>query len=68
MAIQGLGNMSPDQLRFEVQRGAKLVQPEKQTPIGEGQEAFRFDGEYWNDELRSYRVSIPSRCVEEGAL
>jgi hypothetical protein len=51
-----------------IKRGAKLVQPEKQTPIGEGQEAFRFDGEYWNDELRSYRVSIPSRCVEEGAL
>jgi hypothetical protein len=25
MAIQGLGNMSPDQLRFEIQRGAKLV-------------------------------------------
>ncbi len=51
-----------------IKRGAKVVQPEKQTPIGPGQEAFRFDGEYWNDELRSYRVSIPSRCVEEGAL
>jgi hypothetical protein len=51
-----------------IKRGAKLVQPEKQAPLGEGQEAFRFDGEYWNDELRSYRVSIPSRCVEEGAL
>lgn len=51
-----------------IKRGAKLVQPEKQQPIGPGQEAFRFDGEYWNDELRSYRVSIPSRCVEEGAL
>jgi hypothetical protein len=51
-----------------IKRGAKLVQPEKQTPISEGQEAFRFDGEYWNDELRSYRVSIPSRCLEEGAL
>jgi hypothetical protein len=25
MAIQGLGNMSSDQLRFEIQRGAKLV-------------------------------------------
>jgi len=25
MNIQGLGNMSPDQLRFEIQRGAKLV-------------------------------------------
>jgi len=51
-----------------IKRGAKLVQPEKETPIGPGQEAFRFDGEYWNDELRSYRVSLPSRCVEEGQL
>jgi hypothetical protein len=51
-----------------IKRGSKLVLPEKETPIKEGQEAFRFDGEYWNDELRSYRVSIPSRCVEEGAL
>jgi hypothetical protein len=51
-----------------IKRGAKLVQPEKQAPLAEGQEAFRFDGEYWNDELRSYRVSIPSRCIEEGAL
>jgi hypothetical protein len=51
-----------------IKRGAKLVQPEKQSPLRPGQEAFRFDGEYWNDELRSYRVSIPSRCVEEGAL
>jgi hypothetical protein len=51
-----------------IKRGAKLVQPEKQSPLAEGQEAFRFDGEYWNDELRSYRVSIPSRCVDEGAL
>jgi hypothetical protein len=51
-----------------IKRGAKLVQPEKQQPLAAGQEAFRFDGEYWNDELRSYRVSIPSRCVEEGAL
>jgi hypothetical protein len=25
MAIQGIGNMTPDQLRFELQRGAKLV-------------------------------------------
>ena len=51
-----------------IKRGAKLVQPEKQAPLAEGQEAFRFDGEYWNDELRSYRVRIPSRCIEEGAL
>ncbi len=36
-------------------------------PLTSAQVAFQFDGEYWNDELRSYRVSIPSRCIEEGA-
>jgi hypothetical protein len=50
-----------------VKRGAKLVQPEKETPLTSAQIAFKFTGEYWNDELRSYRVSIPSRCIEEGA-
>ena len=50
-----------------VKRGAKLAQPEKQAPLTSAQIAFKFTGEYWNDELRSYRVSIPSRCIEEGA-
>ena len=50
-----------------VKRGAKLVQPEKQAALTSAQIAFKFTGEYWNDELRSYRVSIPSRCIEEGA-
>lgn len=50
-----------------VKRGAKLAQPEKETPLTAAQIGFKFTGEYWNDELRSYRVSIPSRCIEEGA-
>ncbi|HUM13018.1 MAG TPA: hypothetical protein VLT82_18865 [Myxococcaceae bacterium] len=50
-----------------VKRGAKLAQPEKQVQLTSAQIAFKFTGEYWNDELRSYRVSIPSRCLEEGA-
>jgi hypothetical protein len=50
-----------------VKRGAKLAQPEKQAQLTSAQIAFKFTGEYWNDELRSYRVSIPSRCIEEGA-
>jgi hypothetical protein len=28
--------------------------------------SFPFKGEYWNDELRSYRFSLESRCSEEG--
>ncbi|HSP18023.1 MAG TPA: hypothetical protein VLQ79_00800, partial [Myxococcaceae bacterium] len=50
-----------------VKRGAKLAQTEKDPQITAAQLHFKFDGEYWNDELRSYRVSIPSRCIEEGA-
>jgi hypothetical protein len=50
-----------------VKRGAKLAQPEKQAQLTSAQIAFKFTGEYWNDELRSYRVTIPSRCIEEGA-
>ena len=49
-----------------VKRGAKLAQPEKEIPLTNAQIGFKFTGEYWNDELRSYRVSIPSRCIEEG--
>lgn len=33
--------------------------------VGPTQVAFPFDNEYWNDELRSYRVRIDSRCLEE---
>lgn len=33
MATQGLGNMSPDQLRFEIQRGAKLVRYQYCVPL-----------------------------------
>jgi hypothetical protein len=50
-----------------IKKGSKLVLPEKEIAVTSAQLAFRFDGEYWNDELRSYRVSIPSRCLEEGA-
>ena len=49
-----------------VKQGAKLVAPEKQAALTSAQVAFKFAGEYWNDELRSYRVSIHSRCIEEG--
>ncbi|MGZ6162072.1 MAG: hypothetical protein ACXWLS_01975 [Myxococcaceae bacterium] len=50
-----------------VKRGAKLAQTEKEIPLTSAHLNFKFDGEYWNDELRSYRVSIPGRCIEEGA-
>ena len=48
-----------------VKKGAKVVAPEDESALSPAQVAFRFSGEYWNDELRSYRVNIESRCIEE---
>ena len=41
--------------------------PIEEKPLSEHQVAFRFDDEYWNDELRDYRFSLKSRCIEETA-
>ncbi|HZI10281.1 MAG TPA: hypothetical protein VE153_07775, partial [Myxococcus sp.] len=48
-----------------VKKGAKVVAPQDEQLMSPAQVAFRFDGEYWNDELKSYRVRIESRCIEE---
>jgi hypothetical protein len=48
-----------------VKRGTKLSQPEEDVPPTESEVAFRFEGEYWNDELRDYRFSLKSRCIED---
>jgi hypothetical protein len=48
-----------------VKKGSKLVAPPEEELLSPTQVAFRFEGEYWNDELRSYRVNIESRCIEE---
>ncbi|WIG95303.1 hypothetical protein [Myxococcus sp. SDU36] len=48
-----------------VKKGARIVAPEDEQLLSPTQTAYRFDGEYWNDELRSYRVRIDSRCIEE---
>ncbi len=50
-----------------VKRGAKLVAPEEEAALRATDVGFHFDGEYWNDELRDYRFSLQSRCIEEGA-
>jgi len=50
-----------------VKRGAKLATPEEDPELSSSQVAYKFDGEYWNDELRDYRVSLKSRCIEEAA-
>ncbi|WP_225409851.1 hypothetical protein [Stigmatella hybrida] len=48
-----------------VKRGAKAPVPPEEELLSPAQVAFRFGGEYWNDELRDYRVRIESRCIEE---
>ena len=48
-----------------VKKGAHLVALVEEPPLQSGQVAFRFKDEYWNDELRDYRFSLKSRCIEE---
>ncbi len=48
-----------------VKKGSKIALPQEEELLQPKQVAFRFDGEYWNDELKSYRVRIDSRCIEE---
>lgn len=48
-----------------VKKGAQVVAAEEEELLSPAQVAFKFDNEYWNDELKSYRVRIESRCIEE---
>ena len=50
-----------------VKKGAKLVPDIEEQKLGMHQSAYKFIGEYWNDELRNYRFSLKSRCIEETA-
>ncbi len=50
-----------------IKKGSKLTPLIEEDPLGPHQVAFKFTDEYWNDELRSYRFSLKSRCIEETA-
>ncbi len=50
-----------------IKRGSKLVVAPEEEALSPSQVAFKFDGEYWNDELRQYRFSLKSRCIDESA-
>lgn len=50
-----------------VKKGAKLVPLLEAEALKEKQVAFSFVDEYWNDELRTYRFTLKSRCIEETA-
>jgi hypothetical protein len=48
-----------------VKKGSKLVPLVEEASLASNQIAFKFRDEYWNDELRTYRFSLKSRCIEE---
>ena len=50
-----------------VKKGSKLVALIEEQQLKPHEVAFRFKEEYWNDELRTYRFSLKSRCIEETA-
>jgi hypothetical protein len=50
-----------------VKRGSKLVALIEEEPLKPEQVSFKFVNEYWNDELRDFRFSLKSRCIEETA-
>jgi hypothetical protein len=50
-----------------VKKGSRLVTLVEEPSLQSEQVAFKFKDEYWNDELRDYRFSLKSRCIEETA-
>jgi hypothetical protein len=52
--------------RLKKGTGKKVADAESNIPLGSRQVYYRFDGEYWNDELHDYRFRIESRCFGEG--
>ncbi|MBS1153035.1 MAG: hypothetical protein H6Q89_4733 [Myxococcaceae bacterium] len=50
-----------------VKKGSKLVALVSEPKLEKKQVSYRFMNEYWNDELRDYRFSLKSRCIEETA-
>lgn len=51
--------------RLKKGTGKKIVDQESAIPLGSRQVYYRFDGEYWNDELHDYRFRIENRCFGE---
>ena len=51
--------------RLKKGNGKKVVEQEPPVPFGSQQVYYKFDGEYWNDELHDYRYRIDNRCFGE---
>lgn len=45
--------------------GKRIIDNEPPIPLGSREVYYRFDGEYWNDELHDYRYRIDNRCFGE---
>ncbi len=54
------------QLYERIKKGGHRASPLDEDVLGDRQLAFWFNGEYWSDELRLYKVQLASRCVEGG--
>lgn len=48
--------------RLKKGNGKAVVDNEAPIPLGSREVYYRFDGEYWNDELHDYRFRIDNRC------
>lgn len=48
--------------RLKKGNGKAVVDNEAPVPLGSREVYYRFDGEYWNDELHDYRFRIDNRC------
>jgi hypothetical protein len=43
---------------------AKIRKPASKVPVSSSRVYYRFNGEYWTDELPRYKFNIEDRCVE----
>ena len=51
--------------RLKKGSGKVIADSEAPIPLGSRDVYYRFDGEYWNDELHDYRFRIDNRCFGE---
>ncbi|MDP2340197.1 MAG: hypothetical protein Q8O67_04500 [Deltaproteobacteria bacterium] len=51
--------------RLKKGTGKVIADTEAPIPLGSRDVYYRFDGEYWNDELHDYRFRIDNRCFGE---
>ena len=52
--------------RLKIGRSSQLPAAKLVVPYDSRNVYYEFDGEYWNDELHSYKYFIESRCLGEG--